>query len=99
MLIGDNQDRVAVFIKMKNDGKSFDEIGNYFGISSRNAEYLYENFSGTGQQRKPYKKSFTKKYKRCIYPEIKKYLIEKKIDCWDLPKMTGYGSYYKWRKC
>lgn len=79
----ENKERLLAMIKMRLDGCTYQEIADKYGISRQFVQQEIANF--TGKERTIKKSSLDK----CIYPNLKKYMIDNNISMTKLSKICG----------
>lgn len=82
----ENKDRLLDMIKMRLDGYTYQEIADKYGISRQCVQQSIANF--TGKERAVKKSSLDK----CIYPNLKKYMIGNNISMIKLSKICGLSE-------
>lgn len=82
----ESKDRLLEMIKMRLDGCTYREIGDKYGISKQCVQKSIANF--TGKERNGRKA----RLKECVYPNIRKWIIEKNITMSEFAKICGLSE-------
>ncbi|MBD5463966.1 MAG: helix-turn-helix domain-containing protein [Lachnospiraceae bacterium] len=81
-----NKDRLHEMLKMRLDGCTFQEIADKYGVSRQYVQQSIADF--TGKKRGVKKSSLDK----CIYPNIRKWMIDNNISMVKLSKICGLSK-------
>ena len=83
MMTQENKDRLLEMIKMRLDGYTYQEIADKYGITRQCVQQSIVNF--VEKERNVRKSALD----RCIYPNIKKWMIDNDISMIKLSKICG----------
>ena len=82
----ESKDRLLEMIKMRLDGCTYQEIADKYGVTRQCVQQSIANF--TGKERTARKSSLD----RCIYPNIRKWMLDNNISMIKLSKMCGLAE-------
>lgn len=84
-----SEDRTKEIISLREQGMTYEKIGERFGISRQRAyKIIYEYYYNSGVQ------NIEKRVDGVIYPNIKKWMIENKVPICDFVKMIDKQKNY-----
>ncbi len=82
----ENKDRLLEMIKMRLDGCTYQEIGDKYGVTKQCVQQSIANFAG--KERTVRQSSLD----RCIYPNIRAWMIDDNISMIKLSKICGLAE-------